>query len=88
MLRNVITLITGTAIAQAIPIAISPVLTRIYSPDDFGVFALYLSITSIIAIVATGRYELAITLPAKNEEDAVTNLMAFLYAYTIVASVN
>ena len=68
--KNVITLITGTAIAQAIPIAISPILTRIYSPDDFGVFALYLSITLIIGIVATGRYELAITLPEK-EEDAV-----------------
>ena len=66
--KNVITLITGTAIAQAIPIAISPILTRIYSPEDFGVLALYLSITSIISIVATGRYELAITLPARDED--------------------
>ena len=33
--RNVLTLITGTTIAQAIPIAITPVLTRIYTPEDF-----------------------------------------------------
>ena len=37
--RNVLTLMTGTTIAQAIPIAISPILTRIYTPEDFGVFA-------------------------------------------------
>ncbi len=35
---------TGTTIAQAIPIAISPILTRIYTPEDFGVFALFLII--------------------------------------------
>ena len=72
--RNVLTLMTGTTIAQAIPIAISPILTRIYTPEDFGMFALYMSIASIIAIVATGRYELAIMLP-KKDEDAI-NIVA------------
>ncbi len=33
--KNVLTLMTGTTIAQAIPIAISPILTRIYTPEDF-----------------------------------------------------
>ena len=56
---------TGTTIAQAIPIAISPILTRIYTPEDFGVFALYMSIASILSVVATGRYEMAIMLPKK-----------------------
>lgn len=66
--RNVITLITGTAIAQAIPIAISPIITRIYSPEDFGIFALYTSVASIVSVIATGRYELAIMLPQKDED--------------------
>ncbi len=68
--RNVLTLMTGTSIAQAIPIAISPILTRIYTPEDFGVFALYLSVASIVSTMATGRYELAIMLP-KKDEDAI-----------------
>jgi O-antigen/teichoic acid export membrane protein len=72
--RNVLTLMTGTTIAQAIPIAISPILTRIYSPEDFGIFALYMSIVSIIATMATGRYELAIMLPKKDED--TLNIMA------------
>ncbi|HQS71853.1 MAG TPA: oligosaccharide flippase family protein [Sulfurovum sp.] len=72
--RNVLTLMTGTTIAQAIPIAISPILTRIYTPEDFGVFALYMSLASVLSVVATGRYELAIMLPQK-DEDAV-NIVA------------
>ena len=66
--RNVLTLMTGTIIAQAIPIAISPILTRIYTPKDFGIFALYMGIASIISVVATGRYEMAIMLPKEDED--------------------
>ncbi|MCK9472257.1 oligosaccharide flippase family protein [Sulfurimonas sp.] len=72
--KNVLTLMTGTTIAQAIPIAISPILTRIYTPEDFGVFALYVAIASILSVIATGRYEMAIMLP-KKDEDAV-NIVA------------
>lgn len=60
---------TGTTIAQAIPVVVSPLLTRLYSPEDFGAFALYLAIASIAAVVVTGRYEMAIILP-KKESDA------------------
>lgn len=67
--KNVVTLMTGTSIAQAIPIALSPILTRIYTPDDFGLFALYTGLAAILSVIATGRYELAIMLPS-NEMDA------------------
>ncbi len=66
--KNVLTLITGTTTAQTIPIIISPLLTRIYSPEDFGVLGLFLAITSVLGSVANGRYELAIMLPRKEEE--------------------
>jgi len=65
--KNVLVLMTGTTIAQAIPIAISPILTRLYSPEDFGVFALFVAITSVFGSVANGRYDLAIMLPKKDE---------------------
>ena len=67
--RNILTLMTGTTIAQAIPIAISPILTRIYTPDDFGLLALFISVTSVLSVIATMRYELAIVQPS-DEEDA------------------
>ena len=81
--RNVLTLMTGTTIAQAIPIAISPILTRIYTPDDFGIFALYMSIAGIISVIATGRYELAIMLP-KDDKDAINiGVLSIIIAFFI-----
>jgi O-antigen/teichoic acid export membrane protein len=62
-LHNVFTLMTGTALAQFIPIALSPVLTRIYSPAAFGRLGLYMSVSMILAIAATGRYDESIILP-------------------------
>ena len=84
--RNVLTLMTGTSIAQAIPIAISPILTRIYTPEDFGIFAIYMSIAAIISVIATGRYEMAIMLPAKDEEvnSLVKLILLMLSSVTLV----
>lgn len=82
--RNVVTLMTGSIIAQAIPIAISPILTRIYTPEDFGLLALYMSIASVFATFATGRYELAIMLP-KKDGDAV-NVLFLSLAITFMVS--
>lgn len=66
--RNVLTLMTGTTIAQAIPIAITPILTRLYTPEDFGILALFVAVTAILGSIANGRYELAIMLPEKDED--------------------
>lgn len=67
--KNVLTLATGTTVAQAIPIIISPILTRLFTPEDFGALALFVSITSVFAAISNGRYELAVLLPP-GEEDA------------------
>ena len=82
--RNVITLMTGTALAQALPIAITPILTRMYTPDEFGVFAIYIAICSILAVLVTGRYELAIIVP-EHDEDAV-NIMALSIGLSFIIS--
>jgi len=83
--KNVLTLMTGTTIAQAIPIAISPILTRIYTPADYGLVALFMSIATIGSIAATGRYEMAIMLP-KKDTDAInvfflSIIIAFLMSF-------
>lgn len=71
--KNSLTLFTGTTIAQIIPVLISPLLSRLYTPGDFGLLALYMSFASILAVFATGRYEMAIVLP-KKDSDAVNIL--------------
>lgn len=79
---HVLTLMTGTTIAQAIPVAIAPILTRLYTPKEFGVFALFTSLVAMPAIIVTGRYELAIMLP-DDDKDA-----AGLLALSILISIS
>ena len=67
---NVVTIATGTAIAQIVGIIATPFITRYYGPDAFGLFALFTSIASILTIIACLRYELAIMLPKSDEEAA------------------
>jgi O-antigen/teichoic acid export membrane protein len=68
--KNVFTLMTGTTLAQFLPVAISPILTRLYTSDDFGLFAIYTSIVLILTSLSTGRYEQAVILP-KGDDDAI-----------------
>ena len=83
--RNVLTLMTGTTIAQAVPFALSPIITRIYSPKDFGIFALYFGILSLVGVIATARYEIAIVLP-RNNQDAI-NVLALSIIITIAMTI-
>jgi len=82
---NTITLMVGTIIAQIISIIISPILTRLYTPNDFGVVALYISLSSILGILATSRYDLAIMLP-KEDKDAI-NIAILSIIITISISI-
>lgn len=68
--RHVATLMTGTVLAGAIGIIVMPVLTRLYRPEHFGVFAIYTSLLGVLSVVACWRYELAIVLPEKDEDAA------------------
>ncbi len=68
--RNSFMLLSATTIAQIIPIAVYPIITRLYSPSELGILSVFLSITGILSILATGRYEYAILLP-KDEKSAL-----------------
>lgn len=80
--KNVTTLFTGTVVAQAIPIAISPILSRLYSPDEFGVWALYVSLVMFFSVFSTGRYQFAIMLP-KEKKEAI-NILGLSFIILII----
>ena len=61
--RAVATLTGATALAQAVSLAASPLLTRLYTPDDFGIASVFVSLLSLLVGVAALRYDLAIPLP-------------------------
>ena len=66
--KNIVILVGGTLTAQLITIFLTPVLSRIYRPEDFGIFAIFFSMTGIISIMIGGRYEVAIVQPKKDNE--------------------
>ncbi len=68
--RNVATLTMGTLIAQGITFAATPLLTRLYSPSDFGLLAIFLAVVSVGATLVTLRYEASILVPKENSESA------------------
>lgn len=80
--KSVLTLAAGTAVAQIIPVAISPILTRMYLPSDFGILALFIAISSVLGVIACARYELAIMLP-DNEDDALAVSVLALFVATL-----
>ena len=67
-IKNIFTLLSGATLAQLFTFVSIPILTRIYTPEDFGYIAIYISISTILATAATGRFELAIMLPKKKNE--------------------
>lgn len=71
---NVLKLVTGRVAVQIIVFLTAPVITRLYNPEHFGIFHLFLSVTAIIVTIASLRYESAIVLPP-DEKDAV-NIVA------------
>ena len=58
----------GNALAQLITIAASPVLTRLYTPEEFGLLAVYMALTTILGVIVSGRYQMAIALPESERE--------------------
>lgn len=65
--RDALMLVPGTALAQLLTLAATPVLSRLYPPEAFGVLAVFGAVCGIVAVFVTLRYETTILLP---EEDA------------------
>jgi len=85
--KQLAVLMSGTALAQAVTILSAPVLSRLFTPEHFGVFTFYSSIVSVLAIMAGGRYEIAVVLPEREEEAAnVMGLSMLLTAAVAVTS--
>ncbi|NES18710.1 MAG: oligosaccharide flippase family protein [Symploca sp. SIO3E6] len=72
--RNVTLLTSSTALAQALTIVASPVLTRLYTPEDFGILAVYTSLLSLLVVVGSWRYQLAI--PIASNDLVAANVLA------------
>ena len=68
-LKNISTVATGTFLSQLVLILFIPILSRIYTPNEFGLFIhFFIAFSSSIAIISTFTYERAIVLPKEKTE--------------------
>lgn len=80
-------LLTGTIVAQIITLLFSPLLSRIYSVEEMGIFTLVLSVVNMFGGVICARYELVI-ISAKNEKDVyrlipISLIMTLIFSFLI-----
>lgn len=78
-LRGVLVLASGTALGQVVMVLASPILTRVFSPAEFGLLASFTALASVLGVVASWRYEMAVVLPEDEVEAAnVVGLSVFV----------
>ncbi len=83
LVKNSTIMLGGNTIAQIISLAIYPVLSRLYSTDDFGLLNLFLSIASILILFATAEYQDAILLPNDDTKASACFQTGFLCTIAI-----
>ncbi|TMM58952.1 hypothetical protein FEE95_05835 [Maribacter algarum] len=84
-MRNVSSQMIGTGIAQALPFAVTPILTRLYSEKEFALYTSFFAIAGVFEVVSGGRYQFAIVIP--KEEDKANRIFALSIYLTILYSV-
>jgi O-antigen/teichoic acid export membrane protein len=84
-LRNLSVVMTGTAIAQLISFAMMPIVSRLFTPEDFGIFGSYNSVLGVLSAGVTLQYAQAIVLPKYKEEGINLFFVSFLSVVVVTA---
>ncbi|MCF2857416.1 oligosaccharide flippase family protein [Pseudoalteromonas sp. SMS1] len=79
-------ILSANIFAQIIPFLAAPVLTRLYAPEDFGLFATITSIAAFLAVFASAKLELAIIVAKNNvQRKSLTTLcLQLLVIFSLV----
>ena len=83
LIRNATILISGTVIAQVIPVLLQPFLRRFFSPEAFGTYSVYLSLVAMIAVITSLRYDDAVVLPKEDSDSANVLFLSLLFNFFI-----
>jgi O-antigen/teichoic acid export membrane protein len=78
--RHVLTLMTGTGLAQVIVLLLSPVITRLFEREHFATLEQFVMILTLGSVVVSGKYEQSIMLPKKQEDASQLTGLSFLIA--------
>lgn len=74
----------GTAFAQFLNVLFSPIITRLFTPEEFGVFMLYNSFLGVLLIIGSLKYENCI--PIANNKIISINTIALSATLLFITS--
>lgn len=80
--RSVMTLVSGTVLAQLLSYLVSPIISRLYTPEDMSYLSLFSRIIAFMAVFGTLRYEQALPLPKRDEH--AFSILKFSFKLTSV----
>src|SRR5262245_12214615 len=83
VLRNFSILSGGSALAQAFTVALAPLITRLYLPDNLGQLGLFTAFTNVAVLAGSLRYEFAIVSARNDREAAQLTVCSFVLALPI-----
>lgn len=72
MLGNTLKILRGTVAAQVVGFIALPLLTRLFTPESFGLFQLFQAAMGLMLVTAAMRYEIALLRAAEGRELAAT----------------
>jgi O-antigen/teichoic acid export membrane protein len=84
--RNLSIVMSGTALAQVISFAMMPIISRLFTAEDFGVFGTFQSILGIASAGITLQYIQAIVLP-KEKKDAINVFFVSTLSVALIAMI-
>ncbi|GAB6680987.1 lipopolysaccharide biosynthesis protein [Streptococcus uberis] len=87
--KNILILTSGSIIGQVIAVVCSPLLTRIYSPADIGIYSYILAMISTFTAIINGRYDMGIVSEKNNDRAFALVKLSFIIGtiFSIVASI-
>ncbi|MEA2017430.1 MAG: oligosaccharide flippase family protein [Campylobacterota bacterium] len=86
-IMQIATLMSGTLIAQVVTLAFIPIITRLYTPAEFGLYSLFFSIVSILGLVSSLKYDQAIMLPKSDKDAQALVFLSILITFATVVLV-
>jgi lipopolysaccharide exporter len=81
---DVLKLVTGSGFVQVFRVLVSPILSRLFLPEYFGIMQNYLSIAKPLGMVSSLRYDRAILLP--KEDKYAANMLVLSLGLTFISS--
>lgn len=79
----------GLALAALAPLAAMPLISRLYTPDMFGLYGVFISVTAVVSTIASGKYDVAIVIPDDEVEalDTAAAALAITACTSLIALV-